>query len=142
VAPPPAPPGPPGTEGRDAPEVVRSLVDNTQLLVKKEIELAKLEIKEIVTARLMAVAFLAIAGILGLYLGVFVFVTIAKALELVVASWLAWLIVTGIVLVLVVVLLLLAKRKLSTPSNSPETTKADVQETIELAKRAKDRVQT
>jgi hypothetical protein len=142
VAPPPAPPGPPGTDRRDAPELVRSLVDNTQLLVKKEIELAKLEIKEIVTARLMAVGFLAIAGILGLYLLAFVFVTIAKALELVVASWLAWLIVTGIVLLLVVVLLLLAKRKLSTPPNSPDTTKADVQETIELAKRAKDRVQT
>jgi hypothetical protein len=142
VAPPPAPPGPPGTDRRDAPELVRSLVDNTQLLVKKEIELAKLEIKEIVTARLMAVGFLAIAGILGLYLLAFVFVTIAKALELVVASWLAWLIVTGIVLVLVVVLLLIAKRKLTTPSNSPDTTKADVQETIELAKRAKDRVQT
>jgi hypothetical protein len=142
VAPPPAPPGPPGTDRRDAPELVRSLVDNTQLLVKKEIELAKLEIKEIVTARLMAVGFLAIAGILGLYLLAFVFVTIAKALELVVASWLAWLIVTGIVLLLVVVLLLIAKRKLSTPSNSPDTTKADVQETIELAKRAKDRVQT
>lgn len=115
--------------------MVRSLIDNTQLLVKKEIELAKLEIKEIVTARLMAVAFLAIAGVLGLYLGGFVFVTAAKALELVVAEWLAWLIVTGIVLVLVVILLLLAKRKLSKPSNSPDTTKADVQETIELAKR-------
>lgn len=131
-----------GTDRRDAPELVRSLVDNTQLLVKKEIELAKLEIKEIVTARLMAVGFLAVAGLLGLYLLAFVFVTIAKALELVVASWLAWLIVTGIVLVLVVILLLLAKRKLSEPSNSPDATKADVQETIELAKRAKDRVQT
>jgi hypothetical protein len=135
------PPAPPGADGRDAPEVVRSLVDNTQLLVKKEIELAKLEIKEIVTARLMAVGFLAVAGILGLYLLGFVLVTIVKAFELIVASWLAWLIVTGIVLVIVVVLLLLAKRKLSTPSNSPDTTKADVQETIELAQRAKDRVQ-
>jgi hypothetical protein len=142
VARPPAPPGPPGADPRDAPEVVRSLVDNTQLLVKKEIELAKLEIKEIVTARLMAVGFLVVAGILGLYLLAFVFVTIVKALELVVASWLAWLIVTAIVLVMVIVLLLLAKKKLASPPNSPDATKADVQETIELAKRAKDRVQT
>ncbi|MEX1177258.1 MAG: phage holin family protein [Nitriliruptor sp.] len=135
------PPGPSGADPRDTPEVVRSLVDNTQLLVKKEIELAKLEIKEIVTARVMAVAFLAIAGVLGLYLGAFALVTIAKALELVVAEWLAWLIVTGIVLLMVVVLLLLAKRKLQKPSNSPDTTKADVQETIELAKGAKEKVQ-
>jgi hypothetical protein len=137
------PPGAaPGADGREAPEVVRSLIDNTQLLVKKEVELAKLEIKEIVTARLMAVGFLAVAGILGLYLLGFALVTGAKALELVVAEWLAWLIVTGFVFVLVAVLLLLAKRKLSTPSNQPERTKADVQESIDLANRAKDRVQT
>ncbi len=136
-----AAPGPPGrtgtagSDGRDAPEVIRSLVDNTQLLLKKEIELAKLEITEIVTARVMAVAFLAVAGILGLYLLGFGLVTGAKALELVVAEWLAWLIVTGILLVVVIVLLLLAKRKLKTPSNSPDTTKRDVQETIDMAKR-------
>lgn len=143
MAPPPSPPpgAAPGADGRDAPEVVRSLIDNTQLLVKKEIELAKLEIKEIVTARLMAVGFLAVAGILGLYLLGFSLVTGAKALELVVAEWLAWLIVTGFVFVIVAVLLLLAKRKLSTPSNQPERTKADVQESIDLAQRAKDRVQ-
>lgn len=130
-----AAPGQPGVDQRDAPEVIRSLVDNTQLLLKKEIELAKLEIKDIVTARLMALGFLAVAGVLGLYLLGFVLVTGAKAFELVVAEWLAWLIITGILLVLVVVLLLLAKRKLSTPSNSPDTTKQDVQETIDLAKR-------
>lgn len=127
--------GPPGVDDRDAPEVIRSLVDNTQLLLKKEIELAKLEIKQIVTARLTAVAFLAIAGVLGLYLLGFALVTGVKALELVVAEWLAWLIVTGVVLVLVVIVLLLAKRKLTTPSSSPDTTKRDVQETIDLAKR-------
>jgi hypothetical protein len=131
-----AAPGSRGVDDRDAPEVIRSLVDNTQLLVKKEIELAKLEIKEIVTARLMAVGFLAVAGVLGLYLLGFGLVTGAKALELVVAEWLAWLIVTGFVLLIVIVLLLLAKRKLSNPpSNTPETTKRDVQETIDMAKR-------
>jgi hypothetical protein len=131
----PGPPGPASTDPRDAPEVIRSLVDNTQLLLKKEVELAKLEIKEIVTARLMAVGFLIVAGVLGLYLLGFALVTGAKALELVVAEWLAWLIVTGIVLLFTVIMLLLAKRKLSTPSNTPDTTKQDVQETIELAKR-------
>jgi hypothetical protein len=75
-------PAPTGADARETPEVLRSLVDNTQLLVKKEIELAKLEIKEIVTARLLAVAFLAVAGVLGLYLLGFALVTVAKALEL------------------------------------------------------------
>jgi uncharacterized membrane protein len=134
-----AQPGPPGADERETPEVLRSLVDNTQLLVKKEIELAKLEIKEIATARAMAIGFAAVAGVLGLYLGAFLGVTAAKALQLVVAEWLAWLIVSLVVLVVVVVLLLLAKRKMSTPSNTPDRTKADVEETIEWAKK---RVQT
>lgn len=121
-------------DGRETPEVLRSLVDNTQLLLKKEIELAKLEIKEIVVARLMAVAFLAVGGILGLYFVGFAGVTAAKALELVVAEWLAWLIVTGAVLLLILVLLLLAKRKLSSPPNRPERTIEDVQRTVAWAK--------
>ena len=121
-------------DGRETPEVIRSLVDNTQLLVKKEIELAKLEVQEIVTARLMAVAFAAVAGVLGLYLLGFLGVTGAKALELVVAEWLAWLIVSGVIALFVVILLLLAKRKLSTPPNKPERTIASVEETVAWAK--------
>ena len=109
-------------------------VDNTQLLVKKEIELAKLEVQEIVTARLVAVAFAAVAGVLGLYLLGFLGVTGAKALELVVAEWLAWLIVSGVIALFVVILLLLAKRKLSTPPNKPERTIASVEETVAWAK--------
>ncbi|MTV26323.1 phage holin family protein [Nitriliruptoraceae bacterium ZYF776] len=128
------PAGPPGTDDRSTPEVVRSLVDNTQLLLKKEIELAKLEVKEIVTARLMAVAFLAVVGVLGLYLLAFLGVTGAKALELVVAPWLAWLIVSGVVLLIMLLLLALAVRKLRSPPNSPERTKDDLQRTTEWAK--------
>jgi hypothetical protein len=129
-------PAPTGVDdGRETPEVLRSLVDNTQLLVKKEIELAKLEIKQIVTARLMAVGFAVAGAILGLYLFGFLAVTGAKALELVVAAWLAWLIVSGVLLLMIVVLLLLAKRKFTTPPNKPERTVTSVQETVEWAKK-------
>lgn len=124
---------------RETPEVLRSLVDNTQLLVKKEIELAKLEIKDIVTARVMAVAFLVIAAVAGLFFTGFLLVTAAKALELVVAEWLAWLIVTGVLLVVIIVLLLLAKHKLRVPPNKPERT----METIETTKQwAQKKVQS
>jgi uncharacterized protein YacL len=131
-------PPPTGADGRETPEVIRSLVDNTQLLVKKEIELAKLEITEIVTARVMAIAFAVVGAVLGLYLLGFLGVTGAKALELVVAPWLAWLIVSGVFLLLIVIFLLLAKKKLSSPPNKPErtietveTTKAWAQEKVQ-----------
>ncbi len=120
---------PTGADGRETPEVLRSLVDNTQLLVKKEIELAKLEITEIITARVMAVAFAVVGAVLSLYLLGFLGVSGAKALELVVAAWLAWLIVSGVFLLLIVVFLLLAKRKLSSPPNKPERTIETVETT-------------
>jgi uncharacterized protein YacL len=132
-------PPPTGADGRETPEVIRSLVDNTQLLVKKEIELAKLEITEIVTARVMAIAFAVVGAVLGLYLLGFLGVTGAKALELVVAPWLAWLIVSGVFLLLIVIFLLLAKKKLSSPPNKPERT----METVETTKAwAQEKVQS
>lgn len=121
-------------DDRPTPEVVHSLVDNTQLLVKKEIELAKLEIKEIVTARLMGAAFAVVAGVLGLYLLAFLGVTGAKALELVVAPWLAWLLVSAVVLLLITVLLLLARRRFVSPPTTPVRTKGDLEQTAEWAK--------
>ena len=126
---------PPVPDDRETTEVLRSLVDNTQLLVKKEIELAKLEISEMVNARLIGVGAGVVAAVAALYLFAFAGVTAAKALELVVAAWLAWLIVTLVVLVKVVVLGLLAKRKFSTPPWKPERTLETVESTRQWAQR-------
>ncbi len=142
AAPPSAPRGadPPGGgaaagDPRATAEISRSMVTNTQALVRKEIELAKLEISEIVTARLIAVGALVGAGVFGLFILGFVGVTGAKALELVVPEWAAWLIVTALYLAVAVALLLVAKRKASVPPTKPERTQASVKETIEWAKR-------
>jgi hypothetical protein len=130
----PAAMGPEVADPRSTSEVVRSLTENSQALLRKEIELAKLEITEIVVARAMAIGFAVVGAVLGLFILGFAGVTGAKALELVVDPWLAWLIVTGTYTLLAVVFLLFAKRKATTPSNTPERTKADVEETVEWAK--------
>jgi hypothetical protein len=119
---------------RSTMEVVRSLTENSQALLRKEIELAKLEITEIVIARALAIGFAVVGAVLGLFILGFAGVTGAKALEIVVDPWLAWLIVTGVYSLLAVVFLLVAKRKATSPSNMPERTKADVEETVEWAK--------
>ena len=131
-----APPAmaPEAADPRSTMEVVRSLTENTQALVRKEIELAKLEITEIVVARAMAIGFAVVGGVLGLFILGFAGVTGAKALEIVVEPWLAWLIVTAVYTLFAVIFLLFAKRKATTPSNMPERTKADVEETVEWAK--------
>lgn len=75
-------------------EVVASLATNAQGMLRTEVELAKLEIQTIVRDKVVALASLAIAGVLGLFLLAFVGVTIAVALQLVLPAWLAWLLVT------------------------------------------------
>jgi hypothetical protein len=131
-----APPavGPEQLDPRSTAEVLRSVVANLQALVKKEIELAKLEITEIVTARLTAVGLFVGAAVLGLFILGFVGVTGAKALSLVLPEWAAWLIVTGIYTLIAAILGLIGARKLKHPPSTPERTKRNYEETVEWAK--------
>jgi hypothetical protein len=132
-----APPAmaPQDLDPRSTTEVLTSLVANVQALVKKEIELAKLEITDIVTARLTAVGMFLGAAVLGLFILGFVGVTGAKALSLVLPEWAAWLIVTGVYTLIAAILAFVGVKKMQTPSNTPERTKQNYEETVEWAKR-------
>ncbi|MBS3939921.1 MAG: phage holin family protein [Actinobacteria bacterium] len=132
--PPPAIP-PQAADPRPTAEVLRSMTANAQALVKKEIELAKLEITEIVVARVMGVAMFLGAAVIGLFILGFVGVTAAVALQLVLPAWAAWLIVTGLYILVAVILALIGKKKMTTPSSSPDRTRATVEETVEWAKK-------
>lgn len=133
---PPAPPGlgPQDDDERSTTEVLRSLGEHGQALVRKEIELAKLEITEILVARAVALASALAGAVLGLFILAFAGVTGAKALTLVLSEWAAWLIITGVYALVAVIALLVAKRKATHPPNAPERTKADVERTIEWLK--------
>jgi hypothetical protein len=132
-----APPAvaPEDLDPRSTGEVLRSVVANVQALVKKEIELAKLEVTEIITARAIAIGMFLGAAVLGLFILAFVGVTGAKALALVLPEWAAWLIVTGIYTLVAAILAFVGVRKLQSPPNVPERTKANYEETVEWAKR-------
>lgn len=118
---------------RETSEVVASLIANVQGLVRTEVELAKLEITGIVRDKLVAVALALVGGLLGLFILGFAGVTAANALMLVVADWLAWLIVTGIYLLFALIAMLVAVKLLKKPS-SPEHTKAEIKTTTDWAK--------
>jgi hypothetical protein len=122
-----------GSDPRATSEIVASVVASSQALVRKELELGKLEVKRIVTEKVTAVG-LAIGGaVLGLFILAFVGVTGAKALELVVDEWLAWLIVTSVYALLAGVLLFVASRY-AKRSARPERTRETAQDTVEWAK--------
>jgi hypothetical protein len=130
------PPGTPrpaaGVDARDTSEVVTSAVAHLQALVTKEIELAKLEAKQVVTDKAIAAGTMAGAALLGLFILGFVGVTGAKALELVVAPWLAWLIVTLVYTLVAGILVAVGIRKAKRPVM--DQTKAEVETTKAWAK--------
>jgi protein-S-isoprenylcysteine O-methyltransferase Ste14 len=121
-----------GMDPRDTTEVVTSVVARLQALVTKEIELAKLEAKQVITDKAIAAGTMAGAALLGLFILGFVGVTAAKALDLVVAEWLAWLIVTLIYTLLAGILAAVGIRKAKRPVM--DQTKAEVETTKAWAK--------
>ncbi len=121
----------PGDE-RSTSEVLTSLVANGQALAKKEIELAKLELQEVVRDKAIALGLAVVGAIFGLFVLAFIGVTAAAALTLVLAEWLAWLIVTVVYTLVVAIALLIAVKLLKRPP-FPRT-KASVEETRDWAK--------
>lgn len=126
--------GPESVDPRPTADVLRSLAENSQLLVKKEIELAKLEVTEILVARAIAVGAGVVGAVFGLFILAFAGVTGAKALELVLPAWAAWLIVTGVYTLVTLTALLVAKRKATNPPNAPVRTRADLERTVDWLK--------
>ena len=121
-------------DGRGTSELLRSAVANSRQLALKELELLKLELVEIMTARLVAAALAVTAGVIGLVLLALIAVTGAKALEVVLAPWLAWLIVTGAYAIVTLALLGSAYRKATHPPSSPDRTRAAHEATMRWAR--------
>lgn len=119
---------------RSTVQVVKDVTSNAQLLFQKELELAKLELQEALKVQLMAAGLAAAGGLFGLFVLGFVGVTAAKALEEVLQPWAAWLIVTGVYLLIGVLALLIAKNRAQSVSLTPERTKDSIEENVAWAK--------
>lgn len=119
---------------RSTAEVVKDVTVNVQTLIRKELELARIELQEGVRAQLMGAALFAVAGVLGLFVLGFAGVTVAVALQNVLQPWAAWLIVTAAFALIAVVAVLVGKRLASTASLSVDETKRSMEENIAWAK--------
>lgn len=119
---------------RSTVQVVQDAAEHAQMLLRSELELAKIEIRDALAKQAMA-AGLAIAGaVFGLFVLGFVGVTVAVALQEVLWPWAAWGVVTLGYLVIGLVALLIAKRTAAKANLSPERTKQSIEENVEWAK--------
>lgn len=129
------PAGPPPPKGRrPIGTVVSSVVDGARTLVRQEVALAKIEVKEAVSAKARGIALMVGAGVMALFALGFVGVSGAAALDRVLPRWAAYLIVGG-VFVLLAVILMLAARPALKASATPELTQRTLKEDAEWAKK-------
>ncbi len=115
-------------------ELVKDVISGTQSLVKHELDLAKAELMEGLSAKGQAAGAAGAAGMLGLYVLGFLGLAGGAALAIVLPAWAAWLIVAGVFLVILIGLLLFARKRSASASLSPVRTKTRVQEDVAWAK--------
>jgi hypothetical protein len=121
------------TKERTTKQVVDDTRQHLSELVSAHVDLAKAEVADTISQATKAIAPFAIAGILGVYLLSFYAVSGAKALELVVPEWAAWLIISGVLTVLVALFAFIGARRLKrfTP---PTQSSQSITETVAWAK--------
>ena len=131
-----APPAvsPAAGDQRSTSQVLRDVVTETQTLIRQELELARQEMMDALNARLMAAGAAAAGGLMALFALAFAGVTIAMALQRVMAPWLAWLIVTVAYLVVAGAALLVARSLTRSVPMKPERAKASIEENVQWAK--------
>lgn len=117
---------------QSVPDLVRAITTDVATLVKKEVELARIEIVEAVNARLKAAGAIAFAGVLALFVLAFLGLAAANALDQVMEAWAARLVVAGGFLLVAVVAVMFALRLMKSPV-APET-KRTLQEDAEWAR--------
>lgn len=130
----------PANEPRNAQSLGALVVDITQdlsNLVRKEIELAKKEISELVLSRLVGVGLAVLGAVLGLLLIPFILLTLMEVLDIWLPRWAAALTITGLMAAAGAGVFLLAMRQLK-KKVKPERTIRSLKEDAEWIKHRKN----
>jgi uncharacterized membrane protein len=100
---------------------VTEVSERMAVLVREEIELAKVEMTQKVSSIARGAAAVAIGAVFGVFALVFVLLTVAWGLNSALTSiWLGFLIVTGLLVLLTVLAFLFAWRKLKVGAPTPK----------------------
>ena len=120
--------------GRTMAEILRDIIADVQEIVRSEFRLAKAEVQE-ETTKVARSGIPLIAGLLlGLYALGFILLAAVHALSIVVAAWLAALIVGFVVGVVSLILINLGRNRLKGVKVVPEKTIGTMKENVQWAK--------
>ena len=119
---------------RSTGDLVRSIGTDTVTLVRKEIELARQEVKEGLAARAKGGAAFGAAAVMGLYIVGFLGAAAAAGLALVVPLWAALLIVAGVFILLAVIAALIGRSMMKGKPIGPSRAKENLKEDVKWAR--------
>ena len=120
--------------GRTMAEILRDIIADVQEIVRSEFRLAKAEVQE-ETAKVARSGIPLIVGLLlGLYALGFILLAAVHALSIVVAAWLATLIVGFVVGVVSLILINLGRNRLKGVKVVPEKTIGTMKENVQWAR--------
>ena len=125
---------PPDRDERPLKELVSDVTSQLQALVRKELELARAEIKEEANKAVKGVAAFAVAGVVALLAAIALVFAAAWGLSEIVPEGVAFLIVGIVLLAVGGVLFTLGRKKVAEVSPVPEQTMETVKEDVQTAK--------
>jgi Putative Actinobacterial Holin-X, holin superfamily III len=120
-------------DNKSAGTLMKEVTEDISMLIRKEMELAKQEIGESVSAKVKGAVLISIVGFLGLFALIFILLAIRDGFTEILPAWAADFATAAVVIALAGIGALIAKRKLSTPI-SAELTKLSVKEDVETIK--------
>ncbi|MBW3665246.1 MAG: phage holin family protein [Actinobacteria bacterium] len=128
-------PQPPGSAGRSTADLLRDISQDTRELVRAEVELAKLELRNAVKARIIGVVALASAALMALYILFWLTFALFAGLANAMSDWLAALVTALILILITAPAVVIGVAKMRRPSFRPDATIETIEENVAWAKR-------
>src|SRR5687768_14394407 len=116
-------------DGKSAGTLMKEVTEDLSTLIRKEIELAKQEVGEAVSAKVKGMIVIIIGAILGFFALIFTLMAIRDGFNEFLPAWAADFATAAVLMTLGVLAAMFAKKKLATPI-STELTKLNVSEDI------------
>lgn len=118
---------------KSAGALMKEVTEDLSTLIHKEIELAKQELGESVSAKVKGMAIITVAAVLGFFALIFVLMAIRDGFNEFLPTWASDFATAAVLITLGVLGVLVAKKKLATPI-STELTRLSVSQDVETLK--------
>jgi uncharacterized membrane protein YqjE len=123
------------SDGRSIKQILQDIVNHVNDIIRSEVRLAKTEVRQDVTRFAKAGTWIGVAGLLALYALGFILLSAVYALQGVMPSWLAALLVGLAVGIVAATLYLMGRKKLAQASLRPDKTIQTLEDNVTWFKR-------